>query len=58
MAVEIFELSTDGENGTGVDGNKLFGIGVIFASISLFRLLCDGSIVDDETFTLFPICGI
>jgi hypothetical protein len=30
MAVDIFELKTEDDNGTGDDGNKLFGIGLVF----------------------------
>ena len=34
-AVDVFELKTEGENGTGADGNRLFGIGrTLVGSIS------------------------
>ena len=59
MAVEIFELNTEDDIGTGVDGNKLFGIGVILEELSsLSRCSCESSTVEDGTIMLFAICGI
>ena len=34
LAVVMFELNADDDKGTGVDGSKLLGIGVIFESLT------------------------